>query len=122
NREIFRSVGKVVTPERAPQLFRRYYKGLQSGLFEESHRIKKDPSIVVEPKKKTELQQSLTVHRLELHSLSATVASYREFLNESDPNPYVGRSDEWGPGAEPFQSQNLTNLQYDIEALDALSL
>lgn len=122
-REPVRVLHNVTSPEKAIVLFKNYYLALKDKLFEYSRTIKKEPEQPPDPLKKLELQGSLSVNRLELHTLGATVAKYRDFLLRTDPNPYVRSRwgfGEWIVGPEPATTKQLLSLGYDVENLDTL--
>lgn len=128
DRELVRVLRYSVTPEKAATFFKNYYNALLNQLFSQSRNLKNEhphDDQASESIDRPGLQNSLGNQRFELHTLGATISSYRSFLLESDPNPYVrtrGGFSEWIIGHEPSQTKSLVEQEYDIERLDALYL
>lgn len=108
--EILTAVKGLVKPGVLALLFKDYLKVMKEALFQASADWQDigDRTIKV---KAENLQK-------ELHSLGATITTYREMLLRSDPNPYVRTRwgvSEWAVGPEPRRTRELMQLIYDVE-------
>ncbi|MBA2726654.1 MAG: hypothetical protein H0U49_00575 [Parachlamydiaceae bacterium] len=118
--ELIRGIHRIINPEKASQVFKDYYLAIKNQVFDLSRRLKYRPESEI-VKNKEHIQSVLAHYRLELHTLGATTAKYREFLLKSDPDPYVrtrGGFSEWVIGLEPTAAKPLLYQEYDIESLD----
>lgn len=122
--DVIRVIHKNINPEKACQVFKEYFLTIKNHIFDLSRRLKYRPNSDL-LQNKGEIQDALAHYRIELHSLGATIAKYREFLQKSDPDPYVrtrGGFSEWLIGVEPTHSKPLLYQEYDIESLDQIIL
>lgn len=122
--EFIRGIHRVVDPEKACQVFKDYYQAIRNHIFAASRSLK-EGNIETIPVDREQLLRTLGHYRIELHTLGATIVKYREFLLNSDPDPYVrtrGAYPEWIIGLEPAQTKPLVYQEYDIETLDHILL
>lgn len=119
-----RSLRGMISGEAAIGLFKDYYAALRAALFDKGRMIKKGyRSIFSDLEAKKYIVDNVLAYRVELHTLAATIARFRDFLLRTDPNPYVRSRwgfSEWIVGQEPKSSRRLQSLVYDIEHVDAL--
>lgn len=121
SRDFVLAVRNAISVDKAISIFKEYYNALHENLFIKSLFIKQHHDLTEEENKNLiqEIQELLA----ETHLLGTTIAHYREFLLQADPDPYVrtrlGFSD-WIVGPEPIQTKPLLNMGYDVESLNEL--
>jgi len=124
--ELIRAVHQVIGQERALAIFRHYYKALSEALFDRSRLLKQSPlELIAGSPGRSVTLEAILGYRIELHTLGALVQSFRDFLLNTDANPYVRARlgfGEWTVGPEPETPKQLLRLGYEIEELDKLFL
>lgn len=122
--KIVRAVRQVQGEDKIYQSFEDYYRALKHVLFHQARLLKLGPqNLWKEASGKTLILELISNHRVEIHTLGATVLKYRDFLLRNDPNPYIRSRwgfSEWIVGPEPTLSKRIVRLAFDIEALDSL--
>jgi hypothetical protein len=122
--EIVQALQHVHSEEKTYQLFQEYYHALEQILFHHARLYKLSPQeLWKDPVSKTLALDVLSGYRQEIHSLGETILKYRDFLMQTDPNPYMRsrlRLPEWIIGAEPTHCKRLKRLIEQVESLDIL--
>lgn len=119
--ETIRALRHLCSVDGALLVFKVYLRGLKDGFFGSSLELKamaKEFSNLEEARKR--LEGKVKDYQYELIQLIATMSAYRNFMLETNPNPYV-RS-RWGfterpVGPEPEKPRELLNLIYPAEKL-----
>lgn len=116
--ETNRSLKQLCSIYCAIKLFRTYYRGLKDAFFNSSLELKSLDEEEVD--RLSKLKDKVRDYHQELNHLLVTMTKYREFILQTNANPYV-RS-RWGftehPVApEPAKARSLLNLIYSTEEL-----
>lgn len=113
-----------ISVDKATAIFRDYFAALRAHLYIKSLYIKQHSLDLIEsPSTKSRTQEIIAGFQAETNLLGHTILNYREFLLQSDHDPYIrtklGMSD-WISGQDPIQKKPLLNLGYDVDALSRL--
>lgn len=124
SQDIVKALRQVQSEEKIYQVFNDYYHTLRDILFHQARLFKIGAQdLCKDAAGKTLALDIIAGYRAEIRTLGATCLKYRDFLLQTDSNPYI-RSRwgfaEWIAGPEPAQSKRLLNLSYEIESLDGL--
>lgn len=123
-REPIRVMRSGFSIEKATQLFKFYYLFLRTTLYERSKILKMGPrGLFEEEGSKKLILDTVNGYRAEVHTLGATVAQFREYFLDTNPDPYVRSRwgfPEWIVGPEPHQTKELQDLVFKLERLDKL--
>lgn len=123
-REPIRAIRSLFGLERAEEIFDHYFRLLEEALYEKSRDVKTDPADLYRDTAARRAAIELTKGmRAEVHTLGATIESYRDFDLRTHPNPYVRNRwgfTEWVVGPEPEKTRELLDLVYEVEFLDKL--
>jgi hypothetical protein len=117
--ETMRSLKRLYSIQAVIKIFRIYYQELKDAFFRSSIELK---ALMSESKdfETAGLLEKVKEYDRELHSLIATMGRYREFILQTDANPYVRSRlgfKEWPVAPEPPKARALLNRIYLAEEL-----
>jgi hypothetical protein len=123
-REPIRALRSGFSMDKTAQIFTEYYRELAASLYEKSRKIKDDSEdLYRDVSSRRFFTEVIKGIRAEIHTLGATIESFREFDLRTHPNPYVRNRwgfTEWVVGPEPEKTRELLDLVYEVELLDKL--
>lgn len=119
--ETVRSLKHLYSIQGVTRIFRIYYQGLKDAFFNSSLELKALANEAVDVEKgMTQLRAKVREYDQELKSLMVTMGRYREFILQTDANPYVRSRlgfKEWPVAPEPPKARALLNRIYLVEEL-----
>jgi hypothetical protein len=122
-KETIRSLKNLSSIDGVIQTFRIYYQGVKEAFFNSSLELKamvKESNNLKASTKR--LQDKVKNYEHELQHLILTMTRYREFMLNTNPNPYIHSRwgfSEWIVGPEPAKARELLYLIYAAEELKA---
>lgn len=121
---LVRTVGSAINFAKSQTYFKEYINRLQDTLYARSRLFKEQSIDTLLGDQGVNVQKDIIGgYRAEVHTLWSMISRYREYLLQTDPNPYIRTRwgfSEWTVGPEPAKTQQLLDLEYALEHLDQL--
>lgn len=119
------SLRNAISMDRAGSIFREYYHALRSNLFDKGLYIKSFPhqALLESSGNRSYFYEQISNSEEETELLRSTISLYRDFLLQSEPEPYVRTKlaiTQEQSHLERNKTKSLLNLGYDAETLREL--